>query len=149
MDSTFLFLVAWFLFLVIIITVFYITGKNALKIFPRVSSQDIIYLDYFASGYSTLSIDTKMGGASKVLQIIVTKDELWIKSNVFFAGIIEQYDLLHKIKLNDITCINKDKKKIIINFNTNSNKSKQIVIVTKDQDKFIRSIKYNTKPYHL
>lgn len=41
-----------------------------------------------ASGYLTKSFSTKMGGASKVHQIRVTKDALWLKPHLFLALIL-------------------------------------------------------------
>jgi len=97
----------------IIFTIFMIRGKKALIIFPELNSVDILYRDKHASGYSTKSLITKMGGANKVLDLVITNTELWIRSNRLFASISLRYDLLHKIPFDRIEKAEKMGAKIV------------------------------------
>jgi hypothetical protein len=89
--------------MIYIVVNFYVRGRLALKIFPPLSPDSIIYSEKFASGYSTKSFKTRWGGASKVLHIIITENELWIKTFMFMAYIAKKHDLLHRIPLSEIT----------------------------------------------
>src|SRR5687767_15323126 len=88
--------------LVVMLKTFYDNGKKALSIFPDINSVAVKYRDKTATGYSTQSWKTKVGGASRAIDIVVTDQELWLKSFLLFAGITKQHDLLHKISLTKI-----------------------------------------------
>ncbi len=82
-----------------------------------------------------------MGGARNVLDIVVTDTELWLKSMVLFAGIGQQYDLLHKIPLNKIVKVEKIGRKVQIDFQTKAEEDKQVVLITKKPDALIQNLK--------
>lgn len=124
-------------------TIWYIRGKKALSIFPDINSQDVKFRDKAASGYSAKSRITKMGGAGKALDLVVTENELWLKSTMIAASILGRYDLLHKISLNKITNIAKRGNEIIVDFKTEYGEDKQVVIITKRPDDFLNAIKKN------
>lgn len=135
-----IFLFFWLCFVIFLNVLFYTKGKKVLKIFPPTSSKEFIYSDYFASGYSAKSLITKLGGASKLLHIIVTKNEVWIKSFTILAWIASEYDLLHKIEKSNITDIRVDKTGIKLDFKDSKGNDKQIIIITRDKEAFLKAI---------
>jgi len=140
MDEGTIFLIVWTIAVVLILSKLYIIGKKALSIFPDINTVQVVYRDKSASGNSTQSWKTKMGGAKNVLDIVVTDKELWIKSMLLFAGIGKRYDLLHKVSLNNIKGVNPKGKKITIDFKTEDGEDKQVVIITKRPDDFMKAI---------
>ncbi len=100
-----------------------------------------MYRDKRASGYSTKSFITKMGGANGVLDIIVTDNELWIRSLMIFASIGQKYDLLHRIQKNKIQNIVLNGSKITIDFININDKKKQIILKIRDTNEFLISLK--------
>ena len=141
MQDVDVFFIVWLTLGVFIFITLYIRGRKAMSIFPDIDSVQVNYRDKTASGYSTKSRITKMGGANKVLDVVVTDKELWLKSMLLFASIGDQYDLLHKIALSDISGINRQGKKITVDFRTENTESKQVVIITKKPDDFLNALK--------
>jgi hypothetical protein len=58
---------------------FLIGGKRAESRFPPIDKQRVMFREKWASGRSTASLSTKLGGASRALDVVVTETELWIK----------------------------------------------------------------------
>ena len=82
---------------------FYRGGRKAEKRFPDLSLRRIQFRERGASGHSKKSILTTMGGASRVLEVIVTDGELWIRGIwPMFTYIGTKYDLTHRIPVNHI-----------------------------------------------
>ncbi len=142
MEGKTIFFIVWCIVVVFILTTFYLKGKKALSIFPDIDDDDIKFRDKRASGYSTKSFKTKMGGARKVLDIIVTNDELWLKSRLLFAFVSKKNDLLHRIPFNNIKSIAENGKTIIIDFTSaDTGDNKQVVILTKKHKNFLSAVK--------
>ncbi|MGB3848855.1 MAG: hypothetical protein WA958_02720 [Tunicatimonas sp.] len=141
MKAESILILIFIVFAIIILVGFYIMGKAALSVFPDIKTVNVKYRDLAASGYSTTSLVTKMGGARNVLDIVVTDTELWLKSMVLFAGIGQQYDLLHKIPLNKIVKVEKIGRKVQIDFQTKAEEDKQVVLITKKPDALIQNLK--------
>ena len=140
MDSVTIFLIVWVIVAVFILVTLYRRGKKALSIFPTIDPVRVVYRDKSASGYSTKSWITKMGGANNVLDILVTDDELWLKSMLLFAGIGKQHDLLHKVPLANITRVSREGGDITVDFKTDNGENKQVILVTKSPDDFLRAL---------
>jgi hypothetical protein len=126
--------------LFVILKTFYDNGKKALLIFPDIKSVAVKYRDKTATGYSTQSWKTKVGGASRAIDIVITDHELWLKSFLLFAGITKQHDLLHKIELSKITRVREEGDLITLDFRNNKGEKKQVVIRTRDKREFLKSI---------
>src|SRR5687768_2363125 len=86
----------------IILNNFYRSGKAALAIFPSLNTVKVQYRDKLARGHLVKEFKTAAGKADKSLEIVVTENELWIRSMLLFAGVVKQYDLIHRIPLNKI-----------------------------------------------
>lgn len=124
----------------VILKTFYDNGKKALSIFPDIKTVVVKYRDKTATGYSTKSWHTKVGGASRAVDIVVTDRELWLKSFLLFAGITRQHDLLHKIPLSKITQAKENGKSITLDFRNDKGEKKQVVVSTRHPLEFLRSI---------
>jgi hypothetical protein len=130
MDGKTIFFIIWFLAAVLILTTFYIKGRKALSIFPDIDQNQLKFRDKRASGYSTKSRKTKLGGARNSLDIVVTNDELWLKSMILFASISKENDLLHRIPLNKITSVEENGNNITIDFISPARDNNRILICT-------------------
>ena len=128
------------------LTVLFLRGKKALSIFPDIDSVRVVYRDKTASGFSSKSWVTRMGGASGVLDIVVTDRELWLKSMWLFASVGKRYDLLHKISLENITGADSNGRKITLDFRTEDGELKQVVLITKRPDEFLKAIRQIQQP---
>jgi len=103
-----------------------------LKKFPKLDKSEFEFTENMASGYPTQSFKTKMGGANRVLQIRVTGDALWLKTNFLMAFIAELFDLLHIIPIEKIIDVSVEGKQINLEFLKNG-RTKKVVLVSKKQ----------------
>lgn len=125
---------------IVMLKTFYDSGKRALSIFPDIKSVQVKYRDKTALGYSTKSWKTKVGGASRAADIVVTDKELWLRSFLLFAGITKQHDLLHRIPINRITKIRESNGQITLDFKSDKGESKQVVLNTKNSSDLLKSL---------
>jgi hypothetical protein len=140
MSGKTLFVIAWFIVVAYLVFILYKRGKKAISIFPPIDSVKIKYRDKSASGFSSQSFKTRIGGSNKLLDIVVTDKELWLKSKLLFASIGQRNDLLHKISLDKIEQVVREGNKVIVNFRTDSGEEKQVVLMTKGIDDFIKAL---------
>ena len=128
----------WLIMAVTLISIFFIRGRKAIQMFSDLDLSNLVYSEKSASGYSTKSFRTKWGGASKVLHIMITDKELIIKTYLFLAHVAEKHDMLHRIPLENIlkTEIKKGTvfSKLFIEFKGNNGESKEIVLMSKNND---------------
>ncbi len=66
MSGETIFLIIWVIVAAFLLTILYVDGKKTLSIFPNINSVKVVYRDKFASGYSTQSRITKMGGTKNI-----------------------------------------------------------------------------------
>ena len=77
---------------------FYLGGRRAERRFRDGANQRILFREKGASGHSKQSLRTRFGGASRVLDVIVTEHELWLKGIwPMFTYIGSKYDLTHRV----------------------------------------------------
>jgi len=136
-----IFIIVWLLVAAYILSTFYIRGKKALSIFPDINTVKINYRDRTASGYSTKNWTTKIGGARNSLDIVVTDNELWLKSMLLFAGIGQRYDLVHRVSLDKVLVRKEDGNQISLEFTNDKSELKRIIVTTKDKVGFLKSIR--------
>lgn len=139
-DTTFFmyFLLIWAIGAVSIVTLFFIKGSKAIKMFDSLDLNRVIYSEKSASGYSTKSFRTRWGGASKVLHIIITDKELVIKTFLFLAYIAKRHDMLHRIPLENIVETRIEKgtfySKLHVHFNVGGEK-KEVVLMSRNNER--------------
>jgi|GEM_PF-4576532 len=126
----------WLVMAVIVVSLLSIKGSKAIRMFSDLDLSNLIYSEKNASGYSTKSFRTKIGGASRVLHIMITDKELIIKTYLLFAYIAEKHDLLHRIPLENIlsTEIKKGTRysKLVVEFKGQHGEVKEIVLMSKN-----------------
>lgn len=132
-----IFLIVWCVALTGLVCFFIVNGVKAVRTFPKLDKSEFEFFENMASGYSTKSFITRMGGANKVLQIRVTKDSLWLKTNFFLAFVAVRFDLLHLIPIESLTNISTDGKLINIDFTSNG-KLKKVVLLSQSQAELVR-----------
>ncbi len=133
-----IFIAVWAL-MAIPAAIFVLRGINSVrKTFEGIDNQPIKYREEGASGYSKKSFITRIGGANKVLSIVLTDTELCIMGiNSLFSFIGSFYDLSHRIKRKNILNIQKVKNQIEIKFTTKAGKETEVVLTLKDGDQFL------------
>lgn len=141
MNPSIPFLLIFVIASIYLILYFYINGKKALSIFPDLTSVNIKYRESGVSGCSLKSRQTKMGGANKILELIVTDDELWLKSNLIAAAVGQRFDLIHKIKLESIQQIREVDEGIQLDFITDENEKKELILISKNPAAFLQALK--------
>lgn len=126
----------WLIVAVTITSIFFIRGRKAIEMFSDLDLLKVIYSEKNASGYSTKTFISRSGGASKVLQIIITDKELIVKTFLFLAYVAEKQDLLHRIPFENIlkTEIKKGVlfSKLFIEFKDQNGKIKEIVLISRN-----------------
>ena len=135
----------WAIGMTTLVTFFYFKGKKALKIFPSINNVKVIYRDSSASGYSTSNFKTKVVGGSirKVLDIVVTDSELWLKSDILFVAGLQYDGMLQKIKLDSISNVKRDNKNLFISFKK-GHLTYQVLVKTRNIDELMQSLKLHT-----
>ena len=136
MKIVHLFFLVWLIFAAGMLLITFIKGKKSLKKFPELDQVDFEFSEKFVSGYSTQSFITKLGGARNALSIKVTKDALWITTNLFFAWFAEKFDLLHLIPIKSLSSVKLINKMIHLEFEKNGEK-KEIVLLSRKQKELI------------
>lgn len=126
----------WLIIAVTTISLLFIQGRKAIRMFSDLDLSHLIYSEKNASGYSTKSFRTKRGGASRVLHILITDKELIIKTYLLFASIAEKYDMLHRIPLENILSTEIKKgmiySKLLVQFKGPGGEVKEIVLMSKN-----------------
>ncbi|NOQ71918.1 MAG: hypothetical protein GQ574_07950 [Crocinitomix sp.] len=133
LDKYFIYI--WLVLAVSMVSIFFIRGKAAIKMFENLDLSNVAYSEKSASGYSTKSFGSKFGGASKVLHIIITDKELVLKTYLFLAFIAKKNDLLHIIPLTTLTNTElKDGRifsKLHVRFTGIKGEEKEVVLMSK------------------
>lgn len=112
--------------------------------FPDLESVRVLFKENRASGFSKKSFMTKRGGANKMLQVIITNRELWIRSHAMHATFAKKADLLHKVRLDRITGINEVKKNIEVTFQNSDRSETTVSLKLKKPEDFTATIRENT-----
>ncbi len=126
----------WIVLVVTVVSLFFIKGRKAIQLFADLDLSKVLYSEKNASGYSTKSFRTKLGGSSKVLHVMITDKELIIKTYLLAAYIAQKHDMLHRIPLENI--VNTEIKegsffsKLFIRFKGQQEELKEIVILSKN-----------------
>lgn len=71
----------------------------------NVSKSNLLYREYFASGYSHLNLFTKFGAAQNCIKIVLTKENIVISSWFPFSLLIPFFDCVHIIPVSNLVSI--------------------------------------------
>lgn len=141
MEFKYIFFALWLATLIIIIRVFQTKGKKALEIFPTIDFNKVLFREKSVFGRSRKSLMTKLGGAKNLLDVIITEDELWIKSPMFFAGFLKKFDLIHRVKLSRINRVELVKNVVIVSFSSDEQSENVIELRLIKHKEFIDAIR--------
>jgi hypothetical protein len=120
MKSEYIFIIICIGFVVVSFIVSYILGKKTLSKFPELNNNEIIFREKGVSGNSDQSTMTYLGGAKNVLDVVITTEELWIKTPLIFARFAKFFDLLHKVPLKDIYDLKVSDRFLSVTFRTHA-----------------------------
>jgi len=137
-----IFLTVWLLMAIPAIIVAFRGIRKAKNTFEGVEHLPIVYREKGASGYSKKSLITRIGGANKVLDVIVTDTELCIKGiNSIFSFIGSYYDLSHRVRRSSILSAQKVGRNVEITFVSAEGRQSDVVLFLKKSDQFLAAIK--------
>lgn len=123
--------------LAILLFTFLITrGRKVLKQFEDIDFNNIVYSEKNASGHIVRQTQTRRAGTTKMLHIIITDQELIFKTNLFFAHIAAENDMLHRIPLTNIMQMEFKKgrfsSKLYVKFRTIHGEEKVVILQSKN-----------------
>ena len=136
--TEFLIFFVWLVIMILIAVSFYIRGRRVEKLFEDLDLSEVKFREKRASGSSQKSFFTKIGGASGLLDAIVTETELCIKGVCPPISLIaSKYDLVRRVRLTDIEQISKEGSRIELSFN---DKSHNMVLRLEEPDDLVKVI---------
>jgi hypothetical protein len=116
----------------------------ALHTQPKITKEDIVYQERFASGASQKNILTKIGGARNCLRLVVTRDLLWVTSWFPFTVLAAAYDLVHVIPLRSIIAVRPERyfgtDTLLLSYTDGSGRSHSLRLAPKNAERFLRAI---------
>src|SRR5688572_22978969 len=95
----------WISYSLFVLMCVYIIYKYVMAVLnrPRFQKPDILYQEWFASGFSKKNILTRFGGGNNCVRLVITKDFLWVTSWFPFSIFAPAYAIEHVIPLDRIT----------------------------------------------
>jgi len=139
------FLAIWLVIMTALLVSGYLKGKKALKIFPPLSEVSILYQEKRASGYSTKSRRSKIGGAQNSLEVIVTKNELWIRPRVILFAFVAN-DLTHRFHWAQVKNVSlKNNKQVIVTYQDGNHTLVDIRLQLKNAHRFLEATEKSQK----
>lgn len=126
----------WLFFAILLAYFLIIRGKKVLQLFSDLDLNNIVYSEKNASGHIVRSAQTRRAGVSKFLHVIITDQELILKTYLFFAHIANENNMLHRIPLQNIVALESKKEfmssKLFIRFREVTGEEKVMVIQSKN-----------------
>lgn len=108
---------------------------------PQASDADIVFSESFASASSDKNFFTKMGGASKVLKVIVNQTHLATGTFFPFNLFGEIADIEHLIPISEIKDISQRGKMVFISFITEDGEERTLSIRLRKTEEFLHALK--------
>lgn len=96
------FLILWGIIAVFTITKSTIGGLKVLKIFPDLDRVHVRFVHKWSSCMVEGTSLFKKGAVRNLLHIVVTNEEVWLKTGVIVAGIAAKYRIVQKVPLTNI-----------------------------------------------
>jgi len=120
------------------LVLFYVRGRGAEAQFPDQRDIRLKFRERGASGHSKRSVITTLGGASRVLDVVVTDRELWIKGIwPVFTYIGTKYDLTHRVPLTSIRAVTARGDRVDLLFADQTGRECHIELQLKDPEGFV------------
>ncbi len=126
----------WLVLAMLLFTFLISRGKKVLKQFANIDLNHIVYSEKNASGHVVRQTQTRRAGATKMLHIIITDQELIFKTNLLFAHIAHENEMLHRIPLGNMmqTELKKGRfsSKLYVKFRTIHGEEKVVILQSKN-----------------
>ena len=132
-----LFLIPFVLIMIIMTTKGYFVHKKL----PPFNSEDIIFRERMASGYNNSSMINRMGGATNILDVIVTREIFIIKAPMTFMGFMPMFGLIQHSHIGNISVEEKNRQYISVIINQPDGLSTEIILKLKKKDEFLTLVK--------
>lgn len=137
-----IFIIFWVVVAIIIAFIFYQRGKKVLTIFPDEKEVKVLYRDRLAIGHVVNGGKQRLGNTDKSMDVIITTDELWLRSSPFLAGTMQRQGLLHRMNKKAIKKLVVEKNnRVEISFITSLEKRAKINLQIKSPNTFIDLLK--------
>jgi hypothetical protein len=111
---------------------------------PRIEPSEVVYQEWFASGWSEANLLTKFAGAHGCLRLVVTREMLWITSWFPISGLVSLYDLEHVIPLQSITGVKLSHRlwanRYLLSYADASGVEHTVGLVPKHPDRFLQAL---------
>ena len=112
---------------------------------PKLNKRDIVYQEYFASGNSCKNFLTRLGGASRCLRLVVTKELLWVTSWFPFSIFAALYDLEHVIPLQKILSVEGKQsamgQSLLLTYTDNQSRNHSLQLRPKNPEEFVEALR--------
>lgn len=125
---------------ILMVFIVYKRGKASIEIFPPIDSVNVLFQEKRASGYSTKSWSTRLGGINNALEIVVTNNELWVRIPWIVAGFAKTHELLHRVNLKNILFVESKKKNVTIVFESSDGLRTELKLMLKGAELFVQII---------
>lgn len=129
----------FYIWLALAILLFYfliMRGKKVLQSFSDIDLRTVIFSEKHASGHVVRSVQTRRAGTTKMLQVLITDQELILKTNLAFAHLAHENDMLHRIPLQNILALEYKKgrlsSKLYVKFRSIHGEEKVVVLQSKN-----------------
>ncbi len=135
------FFVLWVGTLIVVLGAFFLGGRKAEARFRNLDQQTIRFRERGASGRSHKSWVTKIAGANRVLDVIVTGSELWIKGIwPAFTYIGSKYDLSHRVPLDRVGPARIDGASVFLKLRDESGTESDIELRLRNPNEFVNAV---------
>ena len=120
---------------------FYVGGRRAERRFDTHGPLRVLFRERGASGYSNRSLFTKLGGANRVLEVVVTDVDVWIKG-IWppFSYIGTKYDLTHRILRSQIRSVEARAGSVELRFRSETGGESHVVLKLNAPDAFMAAL---------
>lgn len=123
------------------LVIFFVGGRKAERRFRGQEHQPVRFRERGASGYSTRSLITRFGGASRALDVTITDTEVWLKGiwpPFTFIGTL--FDLTHRIPRPQIRSVEAKAGKVDLRFLSEAGVESHVVLILKDTSGFMAAV---------
>lgn len=128
--------------IITLIVKFYYWGYQALAAYPDIHSVEVKFRQQGASGWSNDSFVTQVGGAAKVLEVVVTTKELWTRTSLFFAPFARIYHVFQRIELSNIIETKRQgRNRLDVHYRDETGENRSFSLVLRDVDRFVEALR--------
>lgn len=127
----------------LLVTLIVISFRNK-TVFPKRPDSPVLFRESGASGASQANLMTKFGGASGVLEVLVTEDELWIRPGGIFAifnVIAKPYDLLHRVPIDHVWAADVKRRRVTLTFQRPEGREVVFKLYLRRPNEFVDSLR--------